>query len=215
MHPNKERAEEYSHLPLEQCKRVYDDLVNKYKSLAKKIDERINWSELDQTANQISAERHKLNYRLRGLEEEEEKCKREERKEERAREERARAEREERARVAKRDREERSRVEKEESRVEKEGERARVIRQKIEGGKKITIYVNMRAIDRMLGPIKLDVNSWDSILRVKSKLESVVGLTTHEMIISNASDEEMSDEKSLAMCRVEMGSFVIIKRRSC
>ncbi len=27
-------------------------------------------------------------------------------------------------------------------------------------------------------------------------LESVVGLTTHEMIISNASDEEMSDEKS-------------------
>jgi hypothetical protein len=31
--------------------------------------------------------------------------------------------------------------------------------------------------------------------------ESVVGLTTHEMIISNASDEEMSDEKSLA-CRV-------------
>jgi len=191
VHPNKERAEEYSHLPLEQCKRVYDDLVNKYKSLAKKIDERINWSELDKTANQLSAERHKLNYRLQGLEEEEEKCKREERKEERAREERARAEREERARVAKRDREERSRVEKEESRVEKEGERARVIRQKIEGGKKITIYVNMRAIDRMLGPIKLDVNSWDSILRVKSKLESVVGLTTHEMIISNASDEEI------------------------
>ncbi len=31
--------------------------------------------------------------------------------------------------------------------------------------------------------------------------ESVVGLITHEMIISNASDEEMSDEKSLA-CRV-------------
>ena len=127
------------------------------------------------------------------------------------REERARAEREEseeRARVAKRDREERSRVEREEKRV-------RVIRQKIEGGKQITIYVNTRAIDRKLGIIKLVVNGRDSILRVKSKLESVVGLTTHEMIISSASDEEMSDEKSLAMCRVEMGSFVMIKRRSC
>jgi hypothetical protein len=73
----------------------------------------------------------------------------------------------------------------------------------------------MRAIDRILGPIKLDVNSRDSILRVKSKLESVVRLTTHEMIISNSSDEDMSDEKSLDMCRVEMGSCVIIKRRSC
>ena len=126
------------------------------------------------------------------------------------REERARAEREERedrARVAKRDREERSRVEREEERV-------RVIRQKIEGGKQITIYVNTRAIDRKLGITKLVVNGRDSILRVKSKLESVVGLTTHEMIISNASDEEMSDEKSLAMCKVAMGSFVIIKRRS-
>jgi hypothetical protein len=49
---------------------------------------------------------------------------------------------------------------------------------------------------------------------VKSKLESVVGLTTHEMIISNASDEDMSDEKSLAMCKVAMCSFIIIKRRS-
>ena len=38
VHPNKERAEEYSHLPLEQCKRVYEDLVNKYKCLAGKID---------------------------------------------------------------------------------------------------------------------------------------------------------------------------------
>ena len=39
VHPNKVRSEEYSHLPLlEQCKRVYDDLVNQYKSLAKKID---------------------------------------------------------------------------------------------------------------------------------------------------------------------------------
>jgi hypothetical protein len=34
-------------------------------------------------------------------------------------------------------------------------------------------------------------------------IESVVGLTTHRMIIiSNASDEEMSEEKSLAMCKV-------------
>ena len=37
VHPNKERAEEYSHLPLEQCKCVYDDLVNQNKSLAKNI----------------------------------------------------------------------------------------------------------------------------------------------------------------------------------
>jgi hypothetical protein len=44
VHPNKAKTEEYSHLPLEQCKRVYEDLVNQYKSLAKKIDERINWS---------------------------------------------------------------------------------------------------------------------------------------------------------------------------
>jgi hypothetical protein len=59
-------------------------------------------------------------------------------------------EREERARVAKRDREERSRVEREE-------ESERVIRQKIEGGKEITIYVNAWAIDRKLGHIKLVV----------------------------------------------------------
>ena len=90
VHPNKERAEEYSHLPLEQCKRVYENLVNQYKSLAKKIDERINWSELDKTANQLSAERHKLNYRLQELEDKEGK-----------------RDREERARVAKRDKEER------------------------------------------------------------------------------------------------------------
>ena len=106
--------------------------------------------------------------------------------------------------MAKRDREERSRV-----------ERERVIRQKIKGGKEITVYVNTRAIDHKFGLIKLDVNSRDSILRVKSKLESVVGLTTNEMIISSASDEEMSDEKSLAVCRVEMGSFITIKRRYC
>ena len=111
---------------------------------------------------------------------------------------------EERAREAKRDRE------------EKEEEKARAARQKTEGGKQITIYVNTRTIglDRKLGNIKLVVNSRDSILRVKSKLESVVGVTTHEMIISNASDEDMSDKKSLAMCKVAMGSFIIIKRRS-
>ena len=134
------------------------------------------------------------------------------------REEKARAEREERARAEREEREERARVAKrdreERSRVEREEERVRVIRQKIEGGKQITIYVNTRAIDRKLGIIKLVVNGRDSILRVKSKLESVVGLTTHEMIISNASDEDMSDEKSLAMCKVAMGSFIIIKRRS-
>jgi phosphotransacetylase len=110
------------------------------------------------------------------------------------------------ARLAKRDREERSRVEREE-------ERARGIRHKIEGGKESTVYVNTRAIDRKLLPIKLVVNSRDSILRVKSMIESVVGLTTHEMIISNACDEEMSDEKSLAMCKVALGSFVFVKRR--
>ena len=119
------------------------------------------------------------------------------------REEKARAEREERARAEREEREERARVAKrdreERSRVEREEERVRVIRQKIEGGKQITIYVNTRAIDRKLGITKLVVNGRDSILRVKSKLESVVGLTTHEMIISNASDEDMSDEKSLAM----------------
>ncbi len=101
-------------------------------------------------------------------------------------------------------------------REEKEEEKARAAHQKTEGGKQITVYDNTRTIglDRKLGPIKLDVNSRDSILQVKSKLESVVGLTTHEMIISNASDEDMSDEKSLAMCKVAMGSFIIIKRRS-
>ena len=248
VHPNKERAEEFSHLPLEQCKCVKEDLVNQYKCLAKKIDERIHWSELDITANHLSAERHKLNYRLRVLKDEKEKRDREERareakrdkeekeeSEKRDREERARMakrdkeekeesekrDREERARMAKRDKEEkeeRARVVKrdreERSRVEREEETARVIRQKIEGGKEITVYVNTRAIDRKLGPIKLDMNSRDSILRVKSMIESVVGLNTHEMIISNARDEEMSDEKSLAMCNVKMGSFVIIKRRS-
>jgi hypothetical protein len=248
VHPNKVRAEEYSHLPLEQCKHVYEDLVNQYKSLAKKIDERIHWRELDNTANQLSAERHKLNYRLQELEDEEEKRDREERmrvakqdkekreeksareakrdkekrEEERAREaKRDKEEKEERARMAKRDKEEkeeRARVAKrdreERSRVEREEERERVIRQKIEGGKEITVYVNTRAIDHKLGPIKLDVNSRDSIHRVKSMIESVVGLTTHEMIISNARDEEMSDEKSLALCNIKMGSFVIIKRRS-
>ena len=136
VHPNKERAEEYSHLPLEQCKRVYEDLVNQYKCLAGKIDERINWSELDNTAKQLSAERHKLNYRLQELEDEEEKREREERarvakRDREEREERARVakreseEREERARVAKRESEEKSRVEREEERAEERANRRR------------------------------------------------------------------------------------------
>ena len=150
---------------MEQCKSVYAGLVNQYKCLAGKIDKRINWSELDNTAKQLSTERRKLNNRLQELKNQ---------------------------------------------KIEQE-----LKRQKIERGEEITIYVNTRAIDRKLGPIKLNVNSRDSIFRVTSKLESVVGLTTHEMIISNSSDEEMNDEKSLAICRVEMGSFVIIKRRSC
>ncbi len=45
-------------------------------------------------------------------------------------------------------------------------------------------------------------------------IESVVGLTTHEMIMSNASDEDISDDKSLAISKVATGSFVIIKMRS-
>jgi len=36
-----------------------------------------------------------------------------------------------------------------------------------------------------------------------------------QLTISNASDEEMSDEKSLAMCKVTMGTFVFLKRKSC
>ena len=31
---------------------------------------------------------------------------------------------------------------------------------------------------------------------------------------SNASDEEMSEEKSLAMCKVAMGTFIFTKRRT-
>jgi hypothetical protein len=125
----------------------------------------------------------------------------------------------ERAREAKRDREEKEEERAREAkrdREEKEEEKARAARQKTEGGKQIIIYVYTRTIglDRILGNIKLVVNSRDSILRVKSKLESVVGLTNHEIIISNASDEDMSDEKSLAMCKVAMGSFIIINRRS-
>jgi hypothetical protein len=177
--PNKAKTEEYSHLPLEQCKHVYEDLVNKYKRLAEKIVKRIHWSELDNTANQLSAEHHKLNYRLRGLEDEEEKRDREEKarktkrdKEERE-EERARVAKreEERAREAKQDKEEREEERAgvaNQNRVKREEERVRVIRQKIEGGKEITFHVNMRAIDRKLGPLKLDANSRDSILRMKS-----------------------------------------------
>ena len=74
------------------------------------------------------------------------------------------------------------------------------------------------AIDRKLGHIKLVVNSRDSILLVKSMIESVVGLTTHEMIISNASDEEMSDEKSLLAVSVNqsrLGKIDGAAKRTC
>ena len=47
-------------------------ILNQYKSLAEKIDKRIHWSKLDYTANQLSAERHKLSYRFRELNDEEE-----------------------------------------------------------------------------------------------------------------------------------------------
>jgi hypothetical protein len=30
IHANNEKGEEYTHFPLEQCQRVYDDLVNQY-----------------------------------------------------------------------------------------------------------------------------------------------------------------------------------------
>ncbi len=86
--------------------------------------------------------------------------------------------------------------------------------QKIKGRKQIRVYVNAKVIDRKLLTIQLDVNSRDSILWVKLKLESEVGLSTHKMIISNTKDKEMSDEKSLAMCKVAMGTFIIIKRKS-
>ncbi len=100
VHPNKVQAEEYSHLPLEQCKHVYDYLINQYKSLAKKIDERINWSELDNTANQLSDERHKLNYRLKELEERQRKKEQEEQARQRKKEQ------EEQARQRKKEQEE-------------------------------------------------------------------------------------------------------------
>ena len=48
--------------------------------------------------------------------------------------------------------------------------------------------------------------------------ESVVGLTTHEMIISNASDEEMSDEKSLLAVSVNqsrLGTIDGAAKRTC
>ena len=126
----------------------------------------------------------------------------------------AKRDKEEREKRDKEEREERVRLAKRVAKRDKEEERARVIRQKIEEGKEITVYVNTRAIDRKLGHIKLDVNSRDSIHRVKSMIESVVGLTTHEMIMSNASDEDISDDKSLAISKVATGSFVIIKMRS-
>ena len=79
VHPNMVQTEKYSRLPLKQCKHVYEDLVNQCKCLAEKIDERIHWSELDSTANQFYTEKHKLNNRLRELEDEEGKRDREER----------------------------------------------------------------------------------------------------------------------------------------
>jgi hypothetical protein len=168
-----------------------------------KIERRAKVEELKEIAVAVEGERAR-----------EAKRDKEKREEERARvAKQDKEEKEERARVAKREKEERKESE-ERSRVKREEERVRVIHQKIEGGKEITIYVNTRAIVSKLGTIKLVGNSRDSILRVKSKLESVVGVTTHEMIISNASDEDMSDKKSLAMCKVAMGSFIIIKRRS-
>ena len=90
---------------------VHKDLVNQYKCLAEKINERIHWSELDSTSNQLSAERHKLNFRLRELEDEKAKCDREERArmakcEKELKDEKAKRDREERARMAKRDKEE-------------------------------------------------------------------------------------------------------------
>jgi hypothetical protein len=42
----------------------------------------------------------------------------------------------------------------------------------------------------------------------------IESVTTHEMIISNASDKEMSEEKSLAMSKVAMGTFIFISRRN-
>ena len=168
-----------------------------------KIERRAKVEELKEIAVAVEGERAR-----------EAKRDKEKREEERARvAKQDKEEKEERARVAKREKEERKESE-ERSRVKREEERVRVIHQKIEGGKEITIYINTRAIVSKLGTIKLVGNSRDSILRVKSKLESVVGVTTHEMIISNASDKDMSDKKSLAMCKVAMGSFIIIKRRS-
>ncbi len=51
------------------------------------------------------------------------------------------------------------------------------------------------------------------VVREACSVVSVVGVTAHKMIISNASDEDMSDEKSLAMCKVALGSFFFVKRR--
>ena len=39
-------------------------------------------------------------------------------------------------------------------------------------------------------------------------------IESEEMIISDAKDEEMSAKKGLAMCKVAMGTFIFIKRRS-
>ena len=89
------------------------------------------------------------------------------------------------------------RVVKRDKKKREEEDRARAIRQKIEGGREIIVYVNAKAVDRKLLPITSREQP-GHILRVKSMIESVVGLTTHGMIESNASDEEMSEEKSLS-----------------
>ena len=39
-------------------------------------------------------------------------------------------------------------------------------------------------------------------------------IESEEMIISDAKGEEMSAKKGLAMCKVAMGTFIFIKRRS-
>ena len=164
VHPNKVQTDEYSHLTLEQCNIVHEDLVNQYKSLAEKINERIHWSELDSTSNQLSAERHKLNFRLQEVEDEKAKHDREERArmakpEKEFKDEKAKHDREERARMAKHDKEERVRM-----KNHNEEEREERKRQKREGGKQIKVFVNAKAIDRKLMHIQLTMNSHNSIL---------------------------------------------------
>jgi hypothetical protein len=69
-------------------------------------------------------------------------------------------------------------------------------------------------VDRKLLPIPLVVKSCHIILRAKSMIVSVVGPSAHEMILTNAKDEEMSNETTVAKCEVLTGTFAPIKRRS-